>query len=511
MFLTIIARTIPVRFSSISRQYLVMPTRTSTRQAAVKANQAFSHGIGTKRKVSTQAQSPKKKGKQDVQSQEEKHYEKPSVADEAQETKATESRRKSQILINEHATDGTTQKTEAQVWEEGVKEEQEPEAKPESLTNATNGKLHISLSHNEFKLLIFNQSTGAETAGKTESTKAGSAIKVSPERENALPSSILEKGIIYFFFRPRVNVDEPHSLADVARSFFVLRPSPKGAEIEHGLLGDETANCRLLMLPKKKFPTSGRERDMAFVEKAQVTLKTIRDSLMTEGTYETKTQGGRITPASRPYAEGVYALIKDGKNTHLAYILTIPQEFKDVQSDFGLHARGSFIVQSKNPEYPGPATARLPQKPEYPEKYVFLLLPRYVCIIQKMLTRVAANSCRVLEKFKDYRWIPTEPELIDYSNAQILMIGQTHEHLGKAGEAHMNDKDMKVSPGEELDRLEAENEERARSLSGKHQLFFSFFFSFLWVLSIEHILKFMLKAIMPFLTTWESTRRNTRV
>lgn len=194
------------------------------------------------------------------------------------------------------------------------------------------------------------------------------AIKVSPEREDVLPSSILEKGIIYFFYRPRVNVEDPHGLGDIARSFFVLRPTPKGAKIEDGPLGDDTASCRLLILPKKRYPTSGRERDMGFVEKAKVSLKTIRESLMTPTTYETKTRGERTTPEARPYAEGVYALVKEGRNSHLAYILTIPRQLGEVQGDFGIQERGSYIIQSKNPEYPGPPIAQLPQGPEYPKQ-----------------------------------------------------------------------------------------------------------------------------------------------
>ena len=87
-----------------------------------------------------------------------------------------------------------------------------------------------------------------------------------------------------------------------------------------------------------------------------------------------------------------------------------------------------------------------------------------------MLMRLAVNSHRVLERFQSYRWIPTEPELINYSNAQILMIGVAHDHLGKAGEAHTDDKGTKIDPAMELDQLEGENEERAKSLSGKHWL-----------------------------------------
>lgn len=193
------------------------------------------------------------------------------------------------------------------------------------------------------------------------------AIKEDPKREEIVPSNLLEKGIIYFFYRPRVNIEDPHGINDVARSFFVLRPTLKGAKLEEGPIPNEN-NCRLLMLPKKKFPTSGKERDMGFVEKAKVSMKTLRDSFIASETYQTKTQGERTTPEARPYAEGVYAITRTTRSSHLAYILTVPSEPGDVQQNFGLHHRGSFVLQSKNPKYPGPANAQLREGPEYPEQ-----------------------------------------------------------------------------------------------------------------------------------------------
>lgn len=406
-----------------------MPTRTSTRQAAVKANKAFNQGAGTKRRGSSSSQIPPKKGKKDVKPNEANNYQKPTVTEETQEIKPIEDPTKAQATVNKQPSEAPPEKAVEPAQEKEVKEEEDEEMKEEP-EEAANG---AATSKEEDKM------------EKLATKDSQSAIKVSPEREDVLPSSILEKGIIYFFFRPRVNVEDPHDFSDVAHSFFVLRPTPKGAKIENGPIGDDTANCRLLILPKKRYPSSGRERDMGFVEKAQVSLKTISESLMTQMTYETKTRGERTRPEARPYAEGVYALVKEGRNSHLAYILTIPQQLGNVQSDFGIHDRGSFIMQSKNPEYPGPPIAQLPQRPEYPEQ--------------------------IQEKLKGYRWRPTEPEFLDYPNAQFLMIGSAHGHLGKAGEAHIDDKDIKEDPSQELDQLEGENEERVDSLSGDHSIF----------------------------------------
>lgn len=200
---------------------------------------------------------------------------------------------------------------------------------------------------------------------KSEESGAG-AIKES-DREEEMPESLLEKGIIYFFFRPRVNVEDPQSMNDVSRSFIVMRPTSRGAKIEKDVIGDDE-NCRLLMVPRKKFPTSGREREMGFVEKAKVSLKTLRETFVAGEKHQTKTRGERTTPEAKPYAEGVYAITKTARSSHLAYILTVPSEPGDLQHDFGLHKRGSFVFQAKNPRFPGPPQARLPKGPEYPNR-----------------------------------------------------------------------------------------------------------------------------------------------
>lgn len=195
------------------------------------------------------------------------------------------------------------------------------------------------------------------------------AVKESPEREDIVPSNILEKGILYFFYRPRVNVEEAHGINDVARSFIVLRPTPKGAVVDHqqGSL-EPGARCRLMALPKKKFPTSAKERDLAFVEKAGQSMKALHENFISERKYETSTQGERTIEEAKPYAEGVYAITSTKESSHLAYILTIPGELGSIQEDFGLQQRGSWIVQVKNPKYPAPPNAQFARTPEYPEQ-----------------------------------------------------------------------------------------------------------------------------------------------
>lgn len=63
--------------------------------------------------------------------------------------------------------------------------------------------------------------------------------------------------------------------------------------------------------------------------------------------------------------------------------------------------------------------------------------------------------------------MPLEPEFIEYPNVQILMIGEAQDELGKAATAEPNGKKpSEEQPGEELEKLEHENEERIESLQG---------------------------------------------
>ena len=195
------------------------------------------------------------------------------------------------------------------------------------------------------------------------------AVEKSSQRENSTPSSILEKGIIYFFFRGRVGVDSPSDVNDLARSYIVLRPLPHGAKLGDGPIGD-AGNNRLLALPKKVLPKSPRDRFMTFVEKANSSMEDIKNTVLKSSDYATQTAGTRHTPAATPIGEGVYAITTTGRESHLAYILTIPSEPSEVQLDIGLGKQGSFVTSTKNPKYAGPANTNLPQGPDFPQEYV---------------------------------------------------------------------------------------------------------------------------------------------
>ena len=206
--------------------------------------------------------------------------------------------------------------------------------------------------------------------GHPEKAKSGTQKGTAEDtagRNGATPSNIVEKGIIYFFFRSRVNVGSPSDVSDIARSYIVLRPIAQDAKLGHGPIGD-AGNSRLILVPKKTLPQSGRDRWTAFVEKAGASFTDLKEQFLAGAEYTTKTAGQRHTPAASPVGEGIYAITKTGRGSHLAYVLTVPEELGEVQREIGLKEKGSFVVNTKNPEYPSPPNARLPKPPEYPKE-----------------------------------------------------------------------------------------------------------------------------------------------
>ena len=238
---------------------------------------------------------------------------------------------------------------------------------PEAKTGAANGDsadAKDSLKTNDTEDVKPQANGGAETK---ISTTEGDAVEKSTEREKSTPSSILEKGIIYFFFRGRVGIDEPSDVNDIARSYIVLRPIPHGAKLGEGPMGDDGKN-RVLALPKKVLPTSPKDRFMVFVDKANNTVEDIKKNFLAASDYTTKTAGTRHTPPAAPIGEGIYAITTTGRESHLAYILTLPAEISDVQKDIGLQQKGSFIASVKNPQHEGPANTQLPEGPKFPQE-----------------------------------------------------------------------------------------------------------------------------------------------
>ncbi len=167
----------------------------------------------------------------------------------------------------------------------------------------------------------------------------------------------LEEGNIYFFYRPRVEKDDPEGIEDIQRLFVVLSP-------------DEKDLFRLIVVGRKKLPDpgqSGNERFWGYVQAIASDPEPIRDELA-EQEYDTKTRGHRRVPASRPAGEGRYRIFRHSDHTHLAYALELPRKPGEVQHELEIEKEASYIISVKNPERGSPRGAGLPgdEKADYP-------------------------------------------------------------------------------------------------------------------------------------------------
>lgn len=176
---------------------------------------------------------------------------------------------------------------------------------------------------------------------------------------------------MYFFIRGRVGIDRPENVSDIARTFILLRPIPTDAKLGDGPIGD-AGNSRLIAVPKKKLPKTGRDRWIAIVDKTNASFVDLKNDFIQAYDYDTKTAGVRHSPASVPLGQGVYALTTTGRESHLAYMITLPHDLGEVQTTIGLKDKGSWILSTRNPQYPAPSNVALPEGPEYSQEVILL-------------------------------------------------------------------------------------------------------------------------------------------
>jgi hypothetical protein len=209
---------------------------------------------------------------------------------------------------------------------------------------------------------------------------------------------VLERGNIYFVYRPKVEHTSASSLEDVQRVFVILSPYAK-------------ARYRLLLIGRKKLPAIGdeHERNWAFVQKVASEPEDIEDEL-DRVTYSTATRGERHLSPARPAGEGVYALARHDDHTHLAFALELPERPGDVQHDLNIPPQGSYIITVKNPEVDAPPGVGLPEddRAELPE--------------------------RLRERFRGRRFIPVDPpDFLDREGAELVLIGAEEDVFQELG------------------------------------------------------------------------------
>lgn len=209
----------------------------------------------------------------------------------------------------------------------------------------------------------------------------------------------LERGDIYFLYRPRVEEESPQSREDIQNLYMILSPH-------------EEKTYRMAIIGRERMPQPerrGRQRYWGFVEAVKANAEAVADE-MSAKTYSTKTRGERRQPSARPAGEGIYAILRHNDHTHLVYALELPDRPGDVQQSLNIETEASYVISIKNPDKPSPPRAGLPEqaKAEYP--------PR-------------------LEKlFADRKFVDADPpDFLDYEGAEFVLIAAAEDVKAELG------------------------------------------------------------------------------
>jgi len=213
-------------------------------------------------------------------------------------------------------------------------------------------------------------------------------------------STVIEQGDLFFFYKPKIGIEEVEGIEDVQRFYMVTSSleDVKGKE-------KKEERYRLFLIGQKQLPeivegrSISKERNWALNVLSTSDPEDIRKEFL-PAEYTTKTKGKRRLAAAVPAGEGKYSIVKHEGHTELAYLLELPQELGHTQKEFEIKNEASYIISVKNPEISvsGFTAFSSARKPQYPNDLV--------------------------ELFGDKRWIDVDdPRLLDYQNTQLLLIG----------------------------------------------------------------------------------------
>jgi hypothetical protein len=232
-----------------------------------------------------------------------------------------------------------------------------------------------------------------------------SARRESSARADA---KILERGNIYFAYRPRVDVQTVHGLEDVQRLSVIL--GPRGRD-----------SYRLIVIGQKRLPAVDGDRTAwGFVEKVASDPEAVEDELDPKR-YLTTTHGERDRPAARPAGEGVYAIVRHRGHTHLVYVLELPAEPGEVQRALNIAREASHIVAVRNPKAPAEPGIGLEE------------------------SRRAHFPRGLQQRFRGRRFINLDPpDFLDHEGCEILLVATRPgglEELGISLDARQEDEE----------------------------------------------------------------------
>lgn len=195
-------------------------------------------------------------------------------------------------------------------------------------------------------------------------------------------AEVIERGDVYFLYRPKVGLSRARGPGDVDRAYMILHPY-------------DQATYRLIALGSNRLPGEGVERAAAFVDRtasrASELLREFREAPSPAGAEHD-------LPPARPAGEGVYALIRDGDFTHLAYALELPTSAGPVQEGLGIREQHVLTLSMKSPARPPSNQPGLEGRE--------VDLPRDLA-----------------DLFEDHPFIPVDPpRLLDHEAAELLLV-----------------------------------------------------------------------------------------
>jgi hypothetical protein len=221
------------------------------------------------------------------------------------------------------------------------------------------------------------------------------------KQESGVQPDILEYGDIYFFYRPKVGSQEIKSIDDVRRFFMVTAPEETTTNTNRSDEKEKTHSnyYRLFVIGKKSLPEI-RKSEARSSERFWARVGGIfeRPEDLTKELLSDEFRKGDL---ARPVGEGKYAIVNHQDHSELAYILGLPKEPGEAQKELGIEKEASYIVTVINPIKPVPeGYPSADQSPQYPE-----------------------SVQQEFNENEDFVPLTRNLELINYQNAQIILIG----------------------------------------------------------------------------------------
>lgn len=221
------------------------------------------------------------------------------------------------------------------------------------------------------------------------------------KQESGGQPDILEYGDIYFFYRPKVGSQEVKSIDDVRRFFMVTAPEETTTTTNRSDEKEKPHSkyYRLFVIGKKSLPEI-RKSEARSSERFWARVGGIfeRPEDLTKELLSDEFRKGDL---ARPVGEGKYAIVKHQDHSELAYILELPAEPGEAQRELGIEKEASYIVTVINPIKPVPeGYPSADQSPQYPE-----------------------SVQQEFNENEDFVPLTRNLELINYQNAQIILIG----------------------------------------------------------------------------------------